>query len=552
MKPLRPDSSPRSSSWPPCWRSPRRRCSCWRPPRIAAAAGAGERGLAAEAWSCGPRSAPRSPPALSSLGAGFAVAKVGTAAIGALAEKPELFGRLLIFVGLAEGIAIYGLIVSILILNRLADADVRLRLHRRRSRAPRDSGWPARGVMRPGRRRGSARRSPPRALRRRWCSSPPRSRRGSRSARWRSALAALAPLTLIVPDLAGEAPVPDSPRGCAVSSGSRPSDADDRRRARRRRCSSSSRPIARAAATRSSTRRGARRGDAGRGARRRARRMRDGIRRRARAPRRARGRRAREPADAPAACRAAAGGGAPRRAAGSVAATSCCAAGASPRRAARGSRASIAECARRPAARRVADHARAGLAGRRARRPRARARPRARRRRREFVADAGAPRRAEDRRAAATSSTARSHGLLADRAEIGAQLLHSSTHRRTTPMSRATIRWISGPVLRAVADGPVRAARGGARRPARAAGRGRAPRRRRDRRRRSTRTRPACGPGIDVDGTGLPLAIPLGPGLARPHLRRPAATAVRHRLARSCSPGMRRAGAAHRSRSRRA
>lgn len=58
--------------------------------------------------------------AASSLGAGFAVAKVGAAAIGALAEKPELFGRLLIFVGLAEGIAIYGLIVSILVLNRLA------------------------------------------------------------------------------------------------------------------------------------------------------------------------------------------------------------------------------------------------------------------------------------------------------------------------------------------------------------------------------------------------------------------------------------------------
>lgn len=56
---------------------------------------------------------------LAALGAGFAVAKVGTAAIGALAEKPELFGRLLIFVGLAEGIAIYGLIVSILVLNRL-------------------------------------------------------------------------------------------------------------------------------------------------------------------------------------------------------------------------------------------------------------------------------------------------------------------------------------------------------------------------------------------------------------------------------------------------
>lgn len=56
---------------------------------------------------------------LAALGAGFAVAKVGAAAIGALAEKPELFGRLLIFIGLAEGIAIYGLIVSILVLNRL-------------------------------------------------------------------------------------------------------------------------------------------------------------------------------------------------------------------------------------------------------------------------------------------------------------------------------------------------------------------------------------------------------------------------------------------------
>ncbi len=57
--------------------------------------------------------------AASAIGAGIAVARVGTAAVGALAEKPELFGRLLIFIGLAEGIAIYGLIVSILILNRV-------------------------------------------------------------------------------------------------------------------------------------------------------------------------------------------------------------------------------------------------------------------------------------------------------------------------------------------------------------------------------------------------------------------------------------------------
>jgi V/A-type H+-transporting ATPase subunit K len=74
--------------------------------------------LAGEVWSLGLLAASLST-ALAALGAGFAVARVGTAAIGALAEKPELFGRLLILVGLAEGIAIYGLIVSILILNRL-------------------------------------------------------------------------------------------------------------------------------------------------------------------------------------------------------------------------------------------------------------------------------------------------------------------------------------------------------------------------------------------------------------------------------------------------
>ena len=56
---------------------------------------------------------------VSTVAAAYAVAKLGSAAIGALAEKPDLFGRLLIFVGLAEGIAIYGLIVSVLILNRL-------------------------------------------------------------------------------------------------------------------------------------------------------------------------------------------------------------------------------------------------------------------------------------------------------------------------------------------------------------------------------------------------------------------------------------------------
>ena len=56
---------------------------------------------------------------VSALGAAYAVAAVGAAAVGALAEKPELFGRVIILVGLAEGIAIYGIIISVLILNRL-------------------------------------------------------------------------------------------------------------------------------------------------------------------------------------------------------------------------------------------------------------------------------------------------------------------------------------------------------------------------------------------------------------------------------------------------
>ncbi|MEJ2271561.1 MAG: ATP synthase subunit C [Candidatus Bathyarchaeota archaeon] len=52
---------------------------------------------------------------MASLGAGYAVAKTGSAAIASLTEKPELFARVLIFTGLAEGIAIYGIIISLLI-----------------------------------------------------------------------------------------------------------------------------------------------------------------------------------------------------------------------------------------------------------------------------------------------------------------------------------------------------------------------------------------------------------------------------------------------------
>lgn len=57
--------------------------------------------------------------AISSAAAAYAVAAVGSAGVGAMAEKPELTGRVLVLVGLAEGIAIYGVIISILILNKL-------------------------------------------------------------------------------------------------------------------------------------------------------------------------------------------------------------------------------------------------------------------------------------------------------------------------------------------------------------------------------------------------------------------------------------------------
>jgi len=53
---------------------------------------------------------------LAALGAGVAVSGTGAAAIGAISEKPEMFGRSLIFVGLAEGVAIYGLLIAFLVL----------------------------------------------------------------------------------------------------------------------------------------------------------------------------------------------------------------------------------------------------------------------------------------------------------------------------------------------------------------------------------------------------------------------------------------------------
>ncbi|MFW6189320.1 MAG: ATP synthase subunit C [Planctomycetota bacterium] len=53
------------------------------------------------------------------LAAGYAVAKMGTAALGAASENPELLGRSLILVGLGEGIAIYGLVLAIMLWLKL-------------------------------------------------------------------------------------------------------------------------------------------------------------------------------------------------------------------------------------------------------------------------------------------------------------------------------------------------------------------------------------------------------------------------------------------------
>jgi len=59
------------------------------------------------------------PTGLSTIGAGIAVGPIGSATVTATTEKPETLGRTLIYLGLAEGIAIYGLVISILLLNKI-------------------------------------------------------------------------------------------------------------------------------------------------------------------------------------------------------------------------------------------------------------------------------------------------------------------------------------------------------------------------------------------------------------------------------------------------
>ena len=54
----------------------------------------------------------------STVGAGIAVAYAGAAALAVMSERPELFGRAMVIVGLAEGIAIYGLIIGIILIGK--------------------------------------------------------------------------------------------------------------------------------------------------------------------------------------------------------------------------------------------------------------------------------------------------------------------------------------------------------------------------------------------------------------------------------------------------
>ena len=56
---------------------------------------------------------------LGAIGAGFAISHVGAAAMGAIAEKPQIAGQALIFVALAEGIVVFGFITSLMILGKV-------------------------------------------------------------------------------------------------------------------------------------------------------------------------------------------------------------------------------------------------------------------------------------------------------------------------------------------------------------------------------------------------------------------------------------------------
>lgn len=56
---------------------------------------------------------------LGALAAGYAIAHVGSAAMGAVAEKPEIASQALIFIALAEGLVVFGFITALMILGKM-------------------------------------------------------------------------------------------------------------------------------------------------------------------------------------------------------------------------------------------------------------------------------------------------------------------------------------------------------------------------------------------------------------------------------------------------
>ncbi|MBE3134125.1 MAG: H+transporting two-sector ATPase C subunit [Acidobacteria bacterium] len=59
--------------------------------------------------------------AVSIIGSGYAVGRIGSAALGAAAEKPELLTRSLLFVALAEGLAVLGFAIAMMLVMRIGD-----------------------------------------------------------------------------------------------------------------------------------------------------------------------------------------------------------------------------------------------------------------------------------------------------------------------------------------------------------------------------------------------------------------------------------------------
>jgi V/A-type H+-transporting ATPase subunit K len=56
---------------------------------------------------------------VSILGAGYAVGRIGSAALGAAAEKPELLTRSILFVALAEGLAVLGFAIAMMLVQKI-------------------------------------------------------------------------------------------------------------------------------------------------------------------------------------------------------------------------------------------------------------------------------------------------------------------------------------------------------------------------------------------------------------------------------------------------